>query len=932
MAKPMYNKYFEVWSTHSATYGPKTALLYQVGGFFEIYDVENLTTGQSRCNIREIAEVCQLSLATHEIGPSEQSLFGGFPEHALHKFERTLVTAGYTVVVVVQKKKNGSVEERIVDHISSPGCYVEAKERYLVGCILESITGGPAALHKVYWAATAFDSASGSITIVEGGDRDRLHQFICAYPPSELIVWSDGLVAANKITESMKSICDTVHIRCLGPASVALDETILELYWPKQVYRMTTRNQPQARRSLAATMEFARDHMLNLKGLALPTVWLPTDEVRLGNAALEQLGVISLTRKSQSLLGLLDTCRSVAGKRLLRARLMRPVSDLVELRKRIKSFEAPLSPETDRHLRSLYDTSRIFRRIELGTATIQDIGCLMRTYEASLQLIVDPVMKAHLKKVLAPWSIPILVDLGKEGSNSGIPTSKVPCELIDAESEVFKEGQVILKEAEGLATSLGVSLDTHDGGFRLVGTKRKLQSAHATLRDGGDLTATIAPFRSGFILETSEMTRISGNYAAWFARWSPLWLQKWSTILEDLAKTRDIHQQIEGRCAEIDVIWSVSATAKAWGWTLPEYVEDIEGFVDAVQIRHPILEQIHNQVPYVAQDVKLSTESKVGLLLYGMNASGKSSLMKAVGLSTLLAQCGFPVPATKFRLAPFTAIFTRILGNDNIWAGLSSFAVEMTEFREVLQYADQKALVLGDELCSGTESMSATALVAAGIETLAARKTKFVFATHLHELGSMKIPGVFVAHLAVHYDEATDTLVYDRTLKSGSGSALYGLEVCKALDMPADFLARALTIRKGLENINTPHTSPYSKDVVVASCQVCQSTTGLETHHIQHQATYSGPPAGLNSPDNLVPLCSACHDDLHAGRLDIVGWQETSDGRRLLWSRSAKDTLDPEVADFIRLEKGLKRRTATIQRVALQRFGVQLTAAQIKAC
>jgi hypothetical protein len=95
--RPMYRKYYEVWAAHSATYGPRTALLYQVGGFFEIYDTENLTTGTTQANIREIADLCQLSLTQHDVGDGILTLFGGFPEGALGKFEKILVQAGWTV-------------------------------------------------------------------------------------------------------------------------------------------------------------------------------------------------------------------------------------------------------------------------------------------------------------------------------------------------------------------------------------------------------------------------------------------------------------------------------------------------------------------------------------------------------------------------------------------------------------------------------------------------------------------------------------------------------------------------------------------------------------------------------------------------------------------------------------------------------------------
>jgi DNA mismatch repair protein MutS len=300
--------------------------------------------------------------------------------------------------------------------------------------------------------------------------------------------------------------------------------------------------------------------------------------------------------------------------------------------------------------------------------------------------------------------------------------------------------------------------------------------------------------------------------------------------------------------------------------------------------------------------------------------------MKALGLAVLLAQAGFPVPATSLRLAPFTAIFTRILGNDNLWAGLSSFAVEMTEFREILQFADSFSLVLGDELCSGTESLSATALVAAGVETLAERGAKFLFATHLHELAGLIPSGsVKAVHLKVHYDAATDVLVYDRSLAPGSGSALYGLEVCRALDLPAAYLDRATVIRKQLAGWVAPHRSAYSADAVIDACEVCKGVVGLEAHHVIPQAA-----AGSHTAGNLVCLCSTCHDDHHGGRLVIEGWEETSAGRRLQWSRPTVGAVADEVAAWIKEQRLLKVRVPTIQRMAKQIFGVELTAKQIK--
>jgi DNA mismatch repair protein MutS len=924
----MYRKYHEVWSAHTAKYGPRTALLYQVGKFYEIYDTENLTTGATQCNIREIADICQLSLTQHlsDDGLS-QTLFGGVPEVALAKYEKILVQAGWTVVVVVQKKDNtGAVEERVVEHISSPGCFVEGvKERRLVGCILESMSDGPAALRKLYWAVCALDIATGRIWFTEGGGNgnpDRLHQFLCMHPPTELVIWSDGLPAAATLTESLKGASAAVHVKCLGPASVAVDESMLARFWTVKLLTWAA-TAPQARRCLAALMGFASDHVPSaLKSLEEPEAWVPDNEVRLGNAALEQLGLLHMQKEQEGLLGLMDKCRSVAGRRLMRSRLIRPLSCIATLEARLDRIEEvrSLEPATiERGLRSLYDISRLWRRVELGTASFSDMSCLLRSYEAAQTL--GFAAADFFAAVFGQWKVGTLVELARAGV--GVPTETLP---FSAGHPVFEEGLAIRAAANVLIKSYSPDIcldDAEGGGFRITGTKKRINAVWTRLRDEG-VGATVVAYKSNAALETPDLEAISKRHRAWLRIWTPIWESLWSTALSDLLVWRSTSATLESWCADLDVSWTVGRIAAEWSWVRPVFVSSETSSVEVEGLRHPILERL-TRVPYVSHSLTLGKGGQ-GILLYGMNASGKSSLMKALGLCVMLAQAGFPVPASSLRLAPFTAIFTRILGNDNLWAGLSSFAVEMTEFREILQFADERSLILGDELCSGTESLSATALVAAGIETLADRGSTFVFATHLHELAALIPAAVRAMHLRVSYDAATDQLIYDRRLESGPGSALYGLEVCRALDLPHGYLDRATAIRNQLAGAVVPHRSVYSADVVMDRCSVCAGKHGLEAHHIQHQAA-----GGDNKAGNLVCLCTRCHDDHHGGRLVIEGWKETATGRILAWNRPVVAAQEDDVKSWVREQKRLKIRVATIQRVAKQKFGADLTGQYIKS-
>ena len=188
--------------------------------------------------------------------------------------------------------------------------------------------------------------------------------------------------------------------------------------------------------------------------------------------------------------------------------------------------------------------------------------------------------------------------------------------------------------------------------------------------------------------------------------------------------------------SDVDVIFSKAFIAKKYNYCKPQIVLDVEkSFVQATGLRHCLIEKIQQTEIYVTNDIYLGHSNvKDGMLLYGTNAVGKTSLIRAIGIAVIMAQAGLYVPCLQFVFKPYKYIFTRIIGNDNIFKGLSTFAVEMSELRTILRLADQDSLILGDELCSGTESISAQSIFVAGIKQLCTKKSSFIFATHLHEI------------------------------------------------------------------------------------------------------------------------------------------------------------------------------------------------------
>ena len=336
----------------------------------------------------------------------------------------------------------------------------------------------------------------------------------------------------------------------------------------------------------------------------------------------------------------------------------------------------------------------------------------------------------------------------------------------------------------------------------------------------------------------------------------------------------------------IDIMYAKSFISKKYNYCKPNIVIDAKkSFVDAKNLRHSLIEYLQTNEIYVTNDILLGNGIIDGHLIYGTNAVGKTSLIRALGISVIMAQSGLFVPCSQFKFKPYKYIFTRILGNDNIFKGLSTFAVEMSELRTILRLADENSLILGDELCSGTEISSAISIFVSGIQKLASINCSYIFATHLHEIVNYEeitnITNLLIKHMEVIYDKQNDCLVYDRKLKDGPGNCMYGLEVCKSLSLPQDFLENAYNIRmkynKESASILSLKQSHFNAKKIMGMCEVCGINMGSEVHHLQHQSRADkdgfiisdGNKIHKNNPANLLTLCEKCHNNFHKN-IDII--------------------------------------------------------------
>lgn len=361
--------------------------------------------------------------------------------------------------------------------------------------------------------------------------------------------------------------------------------------------------------------------------------------------------------------------------------------------------------------------------------------------------------------------------------------------------------------------------------------------------------------------------------------------------------------------AQIDVAVTSALSAQKYALIRPSIVETKEqNFLQMTQLRHLLVEE--QKIAYVPNDIVMGDrdyldlpypetvmlDSRVhdganirGVLLYGINSSGKSSLMKSIGIAVTLAQAGFFVPAKAMKFSLFDGVYTRIQSRDNVAKSLSTFGVEMLELNTIFSRATPRSLVLGDEISHGTETLSAVSIVASTIMELSSKGCLFLMTTHLHQLSMIselsRLREVVHLHLSVRYDEENDRLIYDRILKSGRGSSVYGLEFAESLHMNPNFLKNAKRLRENLAKeydvLELGNQKEYIKryrEVVACECVIC----GALVRNMQKN------PAA-NEHHHLIALCETHSRAISQGKIKLQGFIMTAQGLRLEYETQLKE-------------------------------------------
>ena len=787
---------------------------------------------------------------------------------------------------------------------------------------------------------------------------DEAIRFLETYKPSEIICYySKGItnyLSTNKSINHM-SIQDMLKYSGINDitcyklnnheilTNVKYQQKSLEHIFNDTLESINLHIYNMARLALVGIIDFFTNHMpLLLEKLTKPIYFDKSNTLFLGNKAIEQLDILPMDNKPKTLYSAINKTRTPMGKRYLKNNLTMPSINHVLLNSRYNIIEKLLEDKIYlsiyNNMNNIGDIPKIIRKMELKKIYPNELASLFNSFIQIKKVFdicnktikklfnIDKETITSLDNIISTietnFNIEYITNLNfinyKDEDTNFITNNNYPkikeltekiiignnfMEYLVKELENYieeKNTKVIKKEQ-----TITLKCNDREGHYLLI-TKRRCKILRENLKKitsikistheikVDDLEFIDLPRSNNTKIYCKDIKKISLDVVdlkkqlaieikeAFYNEISNLLLYKTSIV-----KINDI-------ITELDFLNSGAYSAYNNGYSKPTIDVTDNSYFDAEELRHPIVELITTDTVYHPHDISIGKD-KTGILLYGINSSGKSTLMKSIGLAIVMAQIGYYVPAKKFIYSPYYNLMTRIVGIDNIFRGMSSFMVEMMELMAILKRNTNKTLVLGDEICRGTEEKSANIIVAYMLETLVKSNTSFITATHLHSIANLpsvkNIEDIQICHLKINYDEKNDQLIYSRELTEGQGDKYYGVMVAKYLMKTDHFNNRTKELEMEYDDYYIKKSN-YNKDVLMIMCHICESTKKLETHHINFQKdcddvkVKSKPHIKKNQPYNLVVLCSKCHDEIDRDEIVVNGWVQTSKKIILDWYKN----------------------------------------------
>ena len=805
---PMMAQYLEIKSQY-----PDALLFYRMGDFYELFFDDAITA----------AKVLDIALTKRGKHNDTDIPMCGVPHHSSENYLLTLIKSGHKVAVCEQlespaeAKKRGykSVVKRDVVRLVTPGTLTEdglLKARSHNFLAAYSIVRGE---HSLAWV----DISTGLMSVLSLNKVEDFVAELFRLTPSEVLIIDN---TDYDIIDAIEESGATATLRGKSAFdSTSGEERLKSLFAVAslEAFGSFGRAQVSALGSIAEYLDATQKGKLPI--LRPPVIELKENSMRIDSATrrnLELTRSINTGSRQGSLLGTIDRTVTAAGGRLLERRISAPSMDMDVINERHDALKFlrdnfDLSEPVMAFLKSIPDLERALSRVSLERAGPRDlaniskgliqgkeIARLFKNHDlpAELKLAIEKLIghdeiSSTLEKAIVPEP-PLLVRDG------GFVTEQFNSEL-DETRELKRDGTKIIAEMQrdfieltGIQ-SLKIKFNNVLGYFIETTAKNAEKLQNSTIADNfihRQTTANQMRFTT-LSLSDTETKIINANSKALEIE-KQIFTELSALIIQNFEKISAAAEAL----AVIDITNSLATLARDEEWCRPK-IDSSKAF--AIQGgRHVVVESSlkNNGNSFIPNDCELS-EGSIWLVT-GPNMAGKSTFLRQNALIAILAQMGCFVPATSAHIGIVSQLFSRVGASDDLARGRSTFMVEMVETAAILNQADDRALVILDEVGRGTATYDGLAIAWSTLEYLhEVNKSRSLFATHYHEMTVLADKLTRVINATVSVKEWNNEVIFLHEVRQGAADRSYGLQVAKLAGLPTEVLERAKVILNELE-------------------------------------------------------------------------------------------------------------------------------------
>jgi DNA mismatch repair protein MutS len=786
---PMIRQYLQVKADYQDAF-----LFFRLGDFYEMFFEDAISASQE----------LEITLTSRDGGGEERIPMCGVPYHSAPNYIEQLIDKGYKVAICEQtedpKHAKGVVRREVVQLVT-PGTVMDGKglndkeNNYIA-----SVT--PFDDHTFGLSYSDLTTGESKVTLVTEGIQSLLNEL-------STVGAKEVVLPAGIDEEIQRKINERNELTLSFEPDSKVDATFSHLLLSLEQDKL---KEAAARlfQYLFRTQKRSLDHLQEVETYHIYQ-YMKMDYYSKRN--LELTETIRSKGKKGSLLWLLDETMTAMGARLLKQWIDRPLIQLKEIQKRQAVVEVLLERFFERQdlrdrLKEVYDLERLAGRVAFGNVNARDLIQLKK----SLQQV--PLLR-HL------------VETMENDVTDELVAELDPCEeLTDIlEQALVENPPLTIKEGSIIRDGYHEELDRYRDASR--NGKSWIAELERKERERTGIRSLKVGFNRvfGYYIEVTKANLNhleEGRYerkqtltnAERFI--TPELKEKEALILQADEKSVDLEyelftgiretvkefiprlQKLARLVSELDVLQCFATVSEKRHYNKPSFNSDRK--IILKDGRHPVVEKVMGAQEYVPNDCYMDAEREM-LLVTGPNMSGKSTYMRQIALTSILAQIGCYVPAGQADLPIFDQVFTRIGAADDLISGQSTFMVEMLEAKNAIVNATQQSLILFDEIGRGTSTYDGMALAQAIIEYIHENiGAKTLFSTHYHELTILEDELNKVKNVHVSAMEQNGKLVFLHKIKEGAADKSYGIHVAELADLPRELIKRANEILTQLED------------------------------------------------------------------------------------------------------------------------------------